>query len=204
MLKTDAEKMDFLLQHPNDLKGHISVRPINCLIGEGCQTLFSALARPYTELLRGPNMGRKSADEFATFVRANGFEPGDTQAVYELYAPFFTYINPDKDYPRMIDKKLSAVQTIDRGSVFIEDYKAKITEFLNPTFVQRRVQAATKREHRDIDWIISLLPQDLQRIDGHFNHMALADPEFQKQFGPLREQVRDIAVRAIRLALTKG
>ena len=203
-MSTNNDKVSFLLQHPKDLSGQLQRRTINALISDGCETLFSALAKTESFLKRTPNMGAKSVSDFIQFIQAHGFEPGDTEVVFEKYRPFFTCENAPGLFPQIIDKKISPIPTIDRQAIYIEDYKTKIEEYLNPNLEQRMQNALTARQERDISWITSLLPENLRQLGPEFNKLALTSPEFESELLPLREQIKALAVKAVQRQMTRG
>jgi len=196
------EKLNFLMNTPESLKGILATRLITCLKDEGFQTVFSALRYSENDLLRIPNLGRKSVAEFKEYAFAHGFKVGDTAEFFENNRGFFMCSKPREvkrtygSYKTIPEKEVTDRLTKNPDCVNPAFYRQKLEIFLS-SFPQPEISLGADYD-RDLEWIISLLPDELKKgLSPEFTNAAFASLEFRAKLAVLKSDGQVIALRAL-------
>lgn len=202
----DDIKLDFLMQRPDDLEGLISNRAIICLKNDGYRTVFSMIRHKANELWRIPNMGKKSLEQFIELVRSHGLEAGDTAEFFELNQSFFMCDGTRKIektygvYTGIPEKEISNEPTSDKDKIFIDDYRARVKDFLTPSLsYQMRVGVHGNTQLAlETSYYMSLLPAHLRdKITPEFARAAFHTMEVEAELSGPQEHLRQILIKAV-------
>lgn len=191
MTLTNDEKFKFLTQRLEDMRGTFSTRLLNGFKESNIQTFFSALRYKKTKFEALPHLGPTTFIEFRDFVFDFGFSPGDTETfILDENANFFMR---DKHF----EKQIVDAASDDPNTIFIEDYKTIIAEFLDPS-LKRTIENEIKRNLGDkaslTDVLIAATPQGYSR---EFMEAAMQSPEVLENVVQLLIGFRRVAVKAI-------
>lgn len=193
------------MQRPEDLEGLIPNRAINCLKEDGHRTVFSAIRKTERELLRIPNMGKKSVAQFIELVRAHGLEAGDTAEFFEHNKEFFLCPETKLVYSgfvtsQLAEKVITNKPSGDPDEISFDDYRARVKDFLNPSLsYQMRVGAHGNTQLAlETSYYMSLLPAHLRaKISPEFARAAFHTMEVEAELSGPQEQLRQILIKAI-------
>ena len=201
----DDLKLDFLMQSPEDLRGLITVRAINCLKDGGFQTVFTAIRNSERELLRIPNMGRKSLAQFIELVQAHGLDAGETEEFFSHNKEFFLcpetrLVHGNFVSSHAAEKKITTTPARDPDEIFIDDYRARVKDFLNPSLSYKMQVGAHQNAQLALEtsYYISLLPAHLRvKITPEFARAAFHTMEMEAELSGPQEQLRRILIKAV-------